>query len=136
MPTVFTGKVVIPGDQIESYLEAMAAAEAARQPFREQLVGLGAEFEQYLAAKYSRRTARKHALIVEVFIDFLCDYTDVATLEDVTRGMVNSGFRQWYKRKVLSATDSDDLRVALKRFFQFLAAEKGIHNRKALEALR
>ena len=136
MPKVFTGKVVIPGDQIEPYLQAMAAAEEDRRPFRQYLEGLRAEFEQHLAARYSQRTARKHALIVEVFIDFLCDYTDVAALEDVTRGMANSAFRQWYKRKVLSATDSDDLRVALKRFFQFLAAEKGIHNPKVLDSLR
>ncbi len=136
MPKVFTGKAVIPGDQIEAYLEAMAEAEEVRRPFRQYLEGLSHEFEQHLAAKYSRRTARKHALIVEVFIDFLCDYTDVASLEEVTRGMVNSSFRQWYKRKVLSATDTDDLRVALKKFFQFLDAEKGIHNAKALEALR
>ena len=136
MPKVFTGKVVIPSDRIEAYLEAMTEAEEARRPFRQYLKGLCHEFEHHLAAKYSRRTARKHTLIVEVFIDFLCDYTDVAALEDVTRGMVNSAFRQWYKRTVLSATDTDDLRVALKKFFQFLAAEKGIHNLKALEALR
>ncbi len=57
-------------------------------------------------------------------------------LEDVTRGMVNSHFRRWYRRKVLDRMDTDETRVALKKFFQFLDQEKGIHNPKALEALR
>jgi len=58
MPRVFTGQVAIPGDQVEAYLAALA--EEARCPFRQYLEGLRAEFEQYLAARYTRRTARKH----------------------------------------------------------------------------
>jgi hypothetical protein len=136
MAKVFTGKVVIPADQIEAYFEALAEAEEERRPFREELEELNAEFEQYLEAKYSRRTARKHGGVVALFIHFLCEYTDVAALEEVTRGMANSAFRQWYKRKVLAATDADELRVALKKFFQFLAAEKGIVNVTVLESFR
>ena len=136
MPQVFTGKVAIPGDQIETYLAALAEAQEARRPFRQSLEGLRSEFEQHLAAQYSRKTVRKHVQIVALFVDFLCDYTDVATIEEVSRGMANSAFRQWYKRKVLDAATADDLRVALKRFFQFLATEKGIHNPKVLASFR
>ncbi len=53
-------------------------------------------------------------------------------LEDVTRGMVNSHFRRWYRRKVLDRMDTDETRVALKKFFQFLDQEKGIHNPNSL----
>ncbi len=136
MPRVFTGQVAILGDQIEAYLAALAEAEEARRPFRQSLDGLRAEFEQYLAARYSRKTVRKHAQIVALFVDFLCEYSDVATIEEITRGMANSAFRQWYKRKVLDTATADDLRVALKRFFQFLATEKGIHNPKVLASLQ
>ena len=136
MPKVFTGKVAIPGDQIEAYLAALAEAQEARRPFRQSLAGLRAEFEQHLAAKYSRQTVRKHVQIVALFVDFLCDYTDVETIEEISRGMANSAFRQWYQRQVLDAATADDLRVALKRFFQFLATEKGIYNPKVLDALR
>ena len=136
MPQVFTGKVAIPGDQIETYLAALAEAQEARRPFRQSLEGLRAEFEQHLAARYSRKTVRKHAQIVALFVDFLCEYSDVATIEEITRGMANSAFRHWYKRKVLDAATPDDLRVALKRFFQFLATEKGIHNPKVLASLQ
>ena len=136
MPRVFTGKVAIRGDQVEGYLAALAEAEEARRPFRQHLEGLRAEFEQHLAARYSRKTVRKHVQIVALFVDFLCDYTDVETIEEITRGMANSAFRQWYKRKVLDAATPDDLRVALKRFFQFLAMEKGIHNPKVLASLQ
>jgi hypothetical protein len=74
MPQDFTGKVTIPGDQIEAYLAALAEAEERRRPFRQYLDGLRAEFEQHLAARYSRKTVRKHAQIVALFVDFLCDW--------------------------------------------------------------
>jgi len=136
MPEVYTSKVVIPGDQIDAYLAAMREAEEARAPFRELLTGLNDEFGVSLEKKYSRRTARKHTSVVDLFIIFLCDYTDVARLEDVTRGMVNSHFRRWYRSKVLDRMDPDETRVALKKFFGFLDQEKGIHNPKALDTLR
>ena len=79
---------------------------------------------------------RKHTSIVDLFIIFLCDYTDVGRLEDVTRGMVNSQFRRWYQRKVLDRMDPAEIRVALRTFFGFLDQEKGIHNPTALDALR
>jgi site-specific recombinase XerD len=71
-----------------------------------------------------------------MFIEFLSRQTDVERLEDVTRGIVNTHFRQWYKRKVMDSSSVNDLRVALRKFFQFLAAEKGIQNPKALDALK
>jgi len=54
----------------------------------------------------------------------------------VTRGMVNSHFRRWYRGKVLDRMDADETRVALRKFFQFLDQERDIHNPKVLEALR
>ncbi len=136
MPKVFTGKVVIPADQLDTALQARTDAEEARRPFRQSLDALRSDFEQHLAARYSRRTVRKHAQIVALFVDFLCDYTDVEAIEEISRGMANSAFRQWYKRKVLDSATADDLRAALKKFFQFLATEKGIHNPKVLASLR
>jgi hypothetical protein len=136
MSEVYTGKVLIPGDQIDAYLAALKEAEEARAPFREMLEGLNGEFGVSLEKKYSRKTMRKHTSIVDLFIIFLTEYTDVERVEDVTRGMVNSHFRRWYQRKVLDLMDPDETRVALKKFFGFLDQEKGIHNPKALEALR
>lgn len=136
MPKVTTGNVVIPADQFDAHFQARAEAEAARKPFRQHLTGLKSEFEHRLAAKYSRKTARKHAGIVAVFIDFLCDYTDETAIEDITRGMANSAFRRWYSGKVWESATTDDLRVALKRFFQFLAREKDSRNQKVLDSFR
>jgi hypothetical protein len=136
MAEVYSGKVLIPGDQIDAYLAARQAAEEARAPFRAQLEELNAAFGTALAKQYGRKTVRKHTGIVELFIIFLCDYTNVERLEDVTRGMVNSHFRRWYRSKVLDRMDPDEIRVALKKFFGFLDREAGIHNPKALEALR
>ena len=136
MPQIFTGKVVIPADQLADYVAAMAEVEQAREPFRRHLEGLNAEFGAYLATKYTRKTVRTHTGVIDVFIDFLWDYTDVERIEDVTRGMVNSGFRSWYKRKVWGGADPDAVRVALRKFFQFLAKQKGISVPKALDALK
>jgi len=136
MPEVYTGKVLIPGDQIDAYLAALKAAEETRAPFRALLENLNKEFAASLEKKYSRRTVLKHTGIVDLFIIFLCDYTDVERLEDVTRGMVNSHFRRWYRSKVLDRMDPDAIRVALRKFFGFLDQEKGIRNPTALEALK
>lgn len=48
----------------------------------------------------------------------------------------NSHFRSWYKKKVWDSATDNDLRVALRKFFQFLATEKGITNQKAVDALK
>ena len=136
MPHVYTGKVIIPGDQIDAYFEALQEAEAARAPFRSRLKGLNTEFGNVLATKYAKRTVTKHTSIVEVFIDVVCDYTDVMAIEEITKGMVHSQFRRWYKSKVWDSLGPDALRVALKKFFQFLDQHKGIRNEKVLAALK
>ncbi len=136
MPEVYTGKVLIPGDQIDAYLAALKEAEEARAPFRQSVEDLNVAFAASLDKKYSRRTVLKHTSVVDLFIIFLSDYTDVERLEDVTRGMVNSHFRRWYRGKVLDRMDADETRVALRKFFQFLDQERDIHNPKVLEALR
>jgi len=138
VPEVYTGKVLIPGDQIDDYFAVLKDAEEARAPFRQSVEDLNVAFAvaASLDKKYSRKTVRKHTSIVDLFIIFLTDYTDVERLEDVTRGMVNSHFRRWYRGKVLDRMDPDEIRVALRKFFVFLDQERGIHNPKALEALR
>jgi Phage integrase, N-terminal SAM-like domain len=136
MPKMFTGQVLIPAEQLDEYLKTLAAAEKAREPFRRYLAELLGDFTTYLSEQYSARTVRKHGWIVEVFLDFLCRHTDVERLEDVTRGMVNTHFRRWYKGHVLDAATPNDLRVALRKFFHFLATEKGIQNPKVLDALK
>jgi site-specific recombinase XerD len=136
MAKVFTGKVVIPGDKIQEYFEALKQAEAARAPFRESLVQLNREFSDFLGTKYVPKTVRKHTMIVDMFIEFICAHTDVEQIEDITKGMVNSHFRSWYKRKVWDSATESDLKVALRKFFQFLSTEKGITHQKVLDALK
>jgi hypothetical protein len=135
MPQIFTGKLLIPGEQLQPYFEALAAAEAAREPFRRHPEALNEAFGAALATTYTRPTVLRHTGVVRLFIDFLCDDTDVERLEEVTRGMVTSGVRRWATRKVWGGPEGDELRVGLRRFFRFLAADKGIRAPKALEAL-
>lgn len=136
MAKVYTGKVMIPGDRIEEYFKLMAEAEKKREPFRQSLLNLNQEFYAFLQSKFSQRTARKHSSIVEMFVEFICLKTDVEKIEEITRGMVNTHFRNWWKKKVWDSTTPDELRVALRKFFVFLAEVKGIVNEKALKALK
>ena len=136
MAKVYTGKVMIPGDKIEEYFKIMADVEKEREPFRQYLLGLNQEFYEFLQSKFSHRTAGKHSSIVELFVDFICRQTDVRKIEDITRGMVNTHFKKWWKRKVWDSTTPDELRVALRKFFIFLAENKAIVNEKVLKALQ
>lgn len=136
MAKVYEGKVIIPGDKMDEFFKVMQKAEEKREPFRQSLLDLNQEFHQFLLTKYSERTARKHASIVEVFIDFICRQTDVERIDEITRGMVNTHFKKWWKRKIWDSTTTDELRVALKKFFVFLSGEKNIVNEKALKALQ
>ena len=136
MAKVFTGKVAIPGDKLDEYFQALKEAEEGREPFRQYLASLNKEFGSYLSKKFTKRTVSKHTGIVEMFIEFLCRYTDVKSIDDITRGIANSYFRKWYKKKVWDDATESDLKVALKKFFQFLADEKDIENAKVLESFK
>jgi site-specific recombinase XerD len=136
MAKVYTGKVMISGDKIEEYFKIMSEAEKQREPFRQHQLELNQEFYESLQSKFSHRTAQKHSSIVELFVDFICRQTDVEKIEDITRGMVNTYFKNWWRRKVWDSTTPDELNVALRKFFVFLADEKGIVNEKALKSLQ
>ena len=137
MAKVYTGKIVIPGDKIDVYFAALAEAEREREPFKDYLTNLNEEFYGHMVEKFSKRTAAKHSDVVFLFIDFICGYTDAEDIKEITKGMVNTHFRQWYKRKVWGAPESSDsLKVSLMKFFQFLDTRKGITNTKVLEALK
>ncbi len=136
MAKVFKGRVVIPGNMMDEFFKAMAEAEKAIEPFRKYLQSLNAEFEAHLAKKLGKRTVRKHTSIVDLFIEFLCRQTDVEKIADIDKAIAGKHFQQWYRRKVLDSTSPDEIRVALKKFFTFLAEEKGIENKKVLESLK
>jgi site-specific recombinase XerD len=121
---------------VDEYLEDLEKHARARATFRRSLQKLQGDFLRSLATKYTRRTVQKHQLILECFTDYLCDYTDVNSLEEVTKGMVNSGFRSWYKSKVWDSTEAHELRATLSKYFRFLAENKHVRNDKVLAALR
>jgi hypothetical protein len=59
----------------------------------------------------------------------------VRQIGEITRGVANSSFRQWYQRKVGDRTASE-LKTAMKKFFQFLDREKGITNEAVLKSFQ
>ena len=134
MAEVFTGKIMIPGDKIEEYFDALAKAEKEREPFQNYLLNLNEEFGDHLLVRFSERTKRKHMHVVDMFIHFLCRQTDVENINDITVGIANSHFRRWYKKKLWDSNTENDLKVSMKKFFQFLSDEKCIINEKVLKS--
>ena len=132
MAKVFTGKVSIPGDKIDEYFAAMKQAEEEREPFKAYLECLKDDFYESLLNKYTENTANKHTGTITMFIEFLCRQTDVMSIEEITKGIANTHFRTWYKRKVWDSATDNDLKIGIKKFFEFLAKEKGIENNKVL----
>lgn len=135
MARVFRGKVAIPGDQMDAYLDALGQFERAKAPLRTQLEQYARDFARTLAQQYAPKTVRKHTAILALFIEFVSWQTDVQRIEEITRGIANSAFRQWYLRKVGDRTESE-LKTTVRKFFEFLAQAKGIRNEAVLQSLR
>ena len=132
-PNLRAGQLTLQINDINAFIQATQQAEEARAPLRNYLNELSAEFQQHLAERYSPKTVRKQSGIVDLFIDFICRYTDVNEISEITRGMVNTHFRKWWKKKVWDSTTENELRVALRKFFNFLDEE--ITNEKVLQGL-
>jgi site-specific recombinase XerD len=135
MARVFRGKIAIPGDQMDAYLDALGQFEREKEPLRTQLEQYARDFARTLAQQYAPKTVRKHTAILGLFIEFVSWQTDVQRIEEITRGIANSAFRQWYLRKVGDRTESE-LKTTLRKFFQFLAQAKGIRNEAVLQSLQ
>jgi hypothetical protein len=130
-PKVYVGDYVF--ESLEDYFAAMRAWEEHREPFTAQAEALAAEFIDYLYQQgLSQRTVRKHSQNIDMFIVYLTQYTDTDDFATVRRGVVNTSFFRWYRRKVWDRTDPASLKSSTKKFFQFLADEKGIYNEKVL----
>lgn len=135
MANVFRGRISIPGDQIDNYIEALGEREAKFQPLRRQLSQLNQEFENFLALSFTSKTIRKHTNVIHLFIDFLEWHTDVTSIDDITRGIANSYFRRWYLSKIGDLRESE-IKTSIKKFFRFLAEQKNIVNEPVLKSFK
>lgn len=134
MVEVYTGKVVIPGDKLEEYVEMLKKAEEKRQPFVDKCEAILDEFYDYLVDEksLSERTANSHYQVIHIFNEFLARQTDVWDYSEVTKGIANTYFKQWYKRKVWGGPKTERIPISIRKFFIFLKEKKGIHNVKVL----
>jgi hypothetical protein len=103
--------------------------------FRECFEAILKEYERHLLSQFSERTVRKHTVIISLLIDYLCFDCGVSNFDEITVGMVNSQFRKWHTSKIQDALESE-LKTAVKKFFNFLAQEKGIKNEKILNSFK
>lgn len=112
----------------------MEEAEKERAPFVEMTKRALGEFIEYLENEkgLSRATVRRHTAVIETFNEFLARQTDVRDYTEVTRGIANTHFKTWYKRKVWGGPTLDQLPNSIRKFFEFLAEKKGIRNERVL----
>jgi hypothetical protein len=68
MARVFRGKMVIPGNHMEAYFEALEQFEHDKAPMRRQLEQGARDFERALAQQYAPKTVRKHMSIIALFV--------------------------------------------------------------------
>jgi len=134
MPKVFRGKVIIPVDKINEYIEFMEEAEKQGKPFVDECDRMLDGFYDYLKKDkgYSDETIDRHVFIIEMFMEFLAKYTDVWEFSEITTGIAGSYFRDWYRRKVWGGPTVDRIPISMKEFFTFLSIKKNIHNEKVL----
>jgi site-specific recombinase XerD len=131
MPKVIAGDLEF--ESIDEYIGALRAWEEHRAPFKAQAEMLADEFIDSLDKQgLTERTISKHQMNIEIFIVYLTQYTDADDFATVRKGMVNTEFFQWYRRKVLNRCDPASLKSTTRKFFKFLAEEKGIYNEKIL----
>jgi site-specific recombinase XerD len=131
MTKVYAGDVVF--GSLEDYFAALEAWEQHRAPFKAQAEALVDEFIEYLYDQgLSERTIRKHSQNIGIFVVYLTQYTDADDFAAIRKGMVNTEFFRWYRRKVLNRLDQASLKSSTKKFFRFLAEQKGIYNEKVL----
>ena len=120
-------------ESMDDYVAALEAREERRAPFKAQAEALVDEFIDYMHEQdLSERTIRKHGRNIDIFIVYLTQYTDADDFATVGKGMVNTNFFRWYRRKVLHRLDQASLKSSTKKFFKFLAERKGIYNEKVL----
>jgi site-specific recombinase XerD len=131
MPKVIAGDFEF--ESVDDYLAALEAREEARAPFEARAEALMDEFIAYLRDQgLSRSTVNKHGQNIEIFIIYLTQYTDADDFATVRKGVVNTEFLRWYRRKVMNRCDPASLESTTRKFFKFLAEEKGIYNEKVL----
>ncbi len=129
MPRVIVGDVEF--ESIDDYLAALEAWEEARAPFKAQAEALADEFIAYLREQgLSKGTLNKHSKNIGIFVVYLTQYTDADDFATVRKGVVNTEFFRWYRRKVLDRCDPASLESSTKKFFKFLAEEKGTYATK------
>jgi hypothetical protein len=99
-----------------SVVRSVETKRRSKEPLCTQLERWAHDFTQALARQYTPKTIRKHAQILTLFIDFVYWDTDVRRIDEITRGIANSHFRQWYQRKVGDRTESE-LKTTMKKFW-------------------
>ncbi len=131
MPKVISGDLEF--ESVDEYIAALKAREDIRAPFKAQAEALAPEFVDHLHDQgLTKRTINKHQMNIEIFIVYLTQYTDADDFATIRKGMVNTEFFQWYRRKVLDRCDPASLKSTTRKFFKFLAEEKSIYNENVL----
>lgn len=112
-------------EEFQKRIEDGIEMEKKQEQFKDWLENMNNEFSDYLTKKYTKRTANKHSFIIDCFIDFITYDMELMSIQEITKGIANSYFQKWFASKIRANT-KEEVKVAIKKFFDFLATEKNI----------
>ncbi len=118
-------KKIFTFEEFQKHLDEGIEIEKKQEPFKNWLVNMNNEFKDFIAQKYTKRTANKHSFIIECFIDFITYNMQLMDIQQITKGIANSYFQQWFASKI-GANTKEEVKVAINKFIDFLAIEKNI----------
>ncbi|MGE0568697.1 MAG: hypothetical protein AB7O73_12165 [Bacteroidia bacterium] len=105
------------------------------KPFHSKLVKYREEYQEYLLLEKSDGTAVSHSDIIHAFINYLFGYHLVASFDQITVAMVNSGFQAHYKSQYKENVSKESMKKILKGFFVFVYGKYGIKNERVMRGL-
>ena len=111
---------------LDDYRKKRSDDEQRFLSFKSELEDLIEQFFDTLIIKYTKRTALKHRLNIELFVIYLECFEDVFEFSDLTKNKLNQRFTTWREKKVWNADSDHEINISLKRFFKFIA----IHQKK------
>jgi hypothetical protein len=118
-------KILFTKEEFEKHLEKLKEIEIKQKPFKDWLIEMNSEFIDFITNKYTKRTANKHGFIIECFIDFITYDLKIMDIQEITKGVTNTYFQQWFTQKIGMNT-KEEVKVAINKFIDYLAIEKGI----------
>ncbi len=122
-----------PLSQFKDFIDKIKHDEKDRESFYNYFDELLKDYYSYLKKEHDKQTAFDHKEIIGMLKLYLTWQTKVEKIEEVTRGMVDTVFFEWFNKNAWEKLSEKEIKDSLKLFFQFLKEQKGIVNQDIID---